>query len=113
MHGGHEEATGSEMIMCKGQISHHQVALRIGEQEDQVIQTVRLAFDAVPCGSELYGTRFPGLLAGESPGEVLQRRMLLRAQKEHTAFRADVRVYIKGINEGVESVGHGEKIISE
>jgi hypothetical protein len=48
--------------------------------------------------------RFPSLLASETSGEVIQRRMFAGAQEKHTAFRADFGIHIQGVDEGVERV---------
>ena len=106
VYGGHEDATGGEVIMGAGEISEHEIALRIGEHEDEVEEAVDLALGAKPGSLEQAGFGLPGLLADEAAFKVLQGGMFLGTQEEHTPFSADVGIDIQGVNEGVDRVGH-------
>jgi hypothetical protein len=108
--GGHQQAAGGQMIMRTRQIGHHEITLRVRQHQHEVKQAVRLTLHPMTGGLKLAGTRFPGLLAHQAAGEVLQGRMLLRTQEKHTAFGADVRIDVEGVNEGVESVGHEKEV---
>lgn len=90
------------MTTC--QVGHHEVALRIWKQDDEVKFAVHFALDATPGGLQLVCMWFPGLLTGETSGEMIQRRMFSGAQEKHTAFSADFGIHIKGVDEGVERV---------
>jgi hypothetical protein len=92
--------------MGAGEIGHHEIALRIGEDEDEIEEAVDLALHAVSGSLEEVGLGLPSLLANEAAFEVLQGGMCLGTQEEHTPFGADVGINIQGVDEGVDGVGH-------
>ncbi len=98
------------MIMRTGQIGHHEITLRVGQHEHEIKQTMRFTLDTIASCFEFVGTRLPSLLANKTTGKVFEGWMFLRTQEQGTTIGANVRVYIKGVNEGVESVGHEERI---
>ena len=106
---GHQDAAGREVIMRTGKIANHKIALRIWQHEHEIEQAMRLAFDAMTGGIEFDSTRLPGLLTGQTTGEMFQCGMRLRTQKQDAAFGADGGINIKGVDESVEGVGHEKK----
>ena len=103
---GHKDATGGKVIVGTGEIGDHEIALRIGENEDEVEETVHLALDTMPGCLEQVGLGLPSLLADEAAFKMLQGGMFLGTQEKHSPLGADVGIDIQGVNEGVDRVGH-------